>query len=64
MMRITVVLPAPFGPRKPKHSPGEMAKSMPSTAVMVPYAFDNFCAETIDITLHPVSGNTFRTRKI
>ena len=32
MMRITVVLPAPFGPRKPKHSPFLMEKSMPSTA--------------------------------
>ena len=32
MMRITVVLPAPLGPRKPKHSPSAMATSMPLTA--------------------------------
>jgi ABC-type multidrug transport system ATPase subunit len=29
---IVVVLPAPFGPRKPKISPGATSKSMPRTA--------------------------------
>ena len=31
-----VVLPAPFGPRKPKHSPFSTLKSMPSTATRSP----------------------------
>jgi hypothetical protein len=29
---IVVVLPAPFGPSRPKHSPGTISRSMPSTA--------------------------------
>jgi hypothetical protein len=33
IMRMVEDLPAPFGPRKPKASPGTRAKSMPSTAV-------------------------------
>ena len=33
---MVVDLPAPFGPRKPKVSPGRTARSMPSTAVMSP----------------------------
>src|SRR6476661_2324952 len=35
-IRIVEDLPAPFGPRKPKHSPLRTAKSMPSTAVNSP----------------------------
>ena len=35
-MRTVVVLPAPFGPRKPTHSPGPIAKSIASTAVRSP----------------------------
>jgi hypothetical protein len=31
-----VLLPAPFGPRKPKHSPAAISTSMPSTAVSSP----------------------------
>jgi hypothetical protein len=30
---IVVVLPAPFGPRKPKNSPDSTRNEMPSTAV-------------------------------
>src|SRR2546425_867671 len=33
------VFPAPFGPRKPKHSPAWMANETPSTAVSLPYLF-------------------------
>ncbi|VVB66618.1 Uncharacterised protein [Candidatus Gugararchaeum adminiculabundum] len=33
---MVVVLPAPFGPRKPKSSPFFMRRSMPSTAVKLP----------------------------
>ena len=32
IMRIVVVLPAPFGPRKPNTSPRRTSKSTPSTA--------------------------------
>ena len=35
-MRRTVVLPAPFGPRKPYISPFETARSIPSTALTLP----------------------------
>jgi hypothetical protein len=35
-IEIVVDLPAPFGPRKPKISPGSTSKSMPRTASMSP----------------------------
>ena len=38
-MRIVVVLPAPFGPRKPKDSPCATSKSTWSTAVKPAYRF-------------------------
>ena len=38
-MRISVDLPAPFGPRRPKISPGSTLKLMSSTAVKVPNTF-------------------------
>lgn len=40
-MRMVVVLPAPFGPRKPMHSPLCTSKSMWSTAVKVLYVLVN-----------------------
>src|SRR5918994_1414156 len=36
IIRIVLVLPAPFGPRKPNDSPRATSKSMPSTAVKSP----------------------------
>ena len=33
-----VVLPAPFGPRNPKHSPGAIERSMPCTPTARPYS--------------------------
>ena len=36
IMRIVVVLPAPFGPRKPWISPGATLRLTPSTAVKLP----------------------------
>ena len=36
-MRMVVVLPAPFGPRNPRISPGSTRKLMSSTAVNDPY---------------------------
>ena len=37
IMRIVVVLPAPFGPRKPKTSPFSIESSRSRTAVNSPY---------------------------
>src|SRR5512144_2720890 len=39
IMRIVVVLPAPFGPRRPNASPRGMSKETPSTATVAPNAF-------------------------
>ena len=36
MIRMVVVLPAPFGPRKPVTCPGRTVKLRPSTAVTEP----------------------------
>src|SRR5579875_2416257 len=36
IIRIVLVLPAPLGPRNPKHSPRAISKSTPSTAVKSP----------------------------
>jgi hypothetical protein len=43
---MVVVLPAPFGPRKPKHSSDRTLKSMPRTASKPPYRLTRFRAET------------------
>ena len=37
---MVVVLPAPFGPSRPKHSPRATSRSSPSTAVHVAVALD------------------------
>src|ERR1700690_610663 len=39
MQRIVVVLPAPFGPRKPVTFPGSILNVRSSTAVFAPYRF-------------------------
>ena len=39
IIRIVLVFPAPFGPRKPNDSPGATSKSMASTAVKPPKRF-------------------------
>src|SRR5580693_3753507 len=39
MQRMVVVLPAPFGPRKPVTLPGSMPNVRSSTAVLAPYRF-------------------------
>src|SRR5262245_3079401 len=38
-MRSAVVLPAPFGPRSPKHRPAGTSRSRPSTATRAPKRF-------------------------
>src|SRR5580698_2334413 len=42
-MRMVVVLPAPFGPRKAKISPDATSKEMSSTALKSPKVRDRFC---------------------
>jgi hypothetical protein len=44
--RITVVLPAPFGPRKPSTIPVGTSRSSASTARSVPYVFERPCASS------------------
>src|SRR5580704_6180751 len=55
MHRIVVVLPAPFGPRKPVTMPGSMLNVSPSTAVFSPYRFVRPCSSIIKIVLSPVT---------
>ena len=50
IIRIVVVLPAPLGPRKPKHSLVLTSKSIPRTASVVSKAFLNPHASTIEIS--------------
>src|SRR6476661_934530 len=44
-MLMVVDLPAPFGPRKPKISPGRTSRSMPRTASTGPKFFTSSCTE-------------------
>lgn len=39
IIRIVVDFPAPLGPRKPVTVPGAMVRSIPSTAIFLPYCF-------------------------
>ena len=48
IMRMVVVFPAPFGPRKPKHSPSLISNEMPSTAVKPLNFLTRSFAATID----------------
>src|SRR5258706_28864 len=43
---MVVVLPAPFGPRSPKHSPARTSRSSPSTATTSLYALRRPCTHT------------------
>ena len=42
IMRMSVLLPAPFGPSKPKISPSATSKVMPPTASKSPYRLTMF----------------------
>ena len=46
IMRISVDLPAPFGPSSPKISPGATENEMPSTAVKSPKRLTMFRTST------------------
>src|SRR5580658_4683955 len=48
IIRIVEVLPAPFGPRKPKASPRPISKSIASTATNSPNRFVSPLAEMSD----------------
>src|SRR6185369_13161664 len=45
MIRIVVVFPAPFGPRKPRISPFSTLNDIPSTAVLFGYRFEMFSTD-------------------
>src|SRR5437773_7195523 len=53
MIRIVVVLPAPFGPRNPWISPGATSRLTPSTAVKAPYLFTRFSTRIIALPRRP-----------
>src|SRR5947207_14158891 len=53
MIRIVVVLPAPFGPRKPWISPGATSRLTPSTAVKAPYFLTRFSTRIIALPRRP-----------
>src|SRR5438105_2484970 len=48
-MLISVVLPAPFGPNKPKNSPSRTSRSMPASACTVPNLFRSSRIETATV---------------
>src|SRR5690625_2479309 len=49
IIRIVEVFPAPFGPRKPKDSPAEICRSIPSTATKSPNVLRSPAASIIAI---------------
>src|SRR6185369_6774463 len=53
MIRIVVVLPAPFGPRKPWISPGATSRLTPSTAVKPPYFLTRLSTRIIALPRRP-----------
>src|SRR6266849_5454212 len=53
IIRIVVVLPAPFGPRKPWISPGATSRLTPSTAVKPPYFLTRFSTRIIALPRRP-----------
>src|SRR5262245_42713782 len=55
---MVVVLPAPFGPRKPKISPGRTAKVTPSTAVKRPKPLVSPSTSTAGGAGSPVADRT------
>src|SRR5258708_39482247 len=57
-MRIVVVLPAPFSPRKPKISPRSTSKVRPRTACIGPYDF----ARARIAMAGPLEGGFMRVR--
>src|SRR5580704_4923692 len=59
MHRIVVVLPAPFGPRKPVTLPGSMPNVSPSTAVFSPYRFVSPRTSIIKLVLSLVTYAQF-----
>src|SRR5262245_6624373 len=54
IIRMVELLPAPLGPRKPNASPGEISKSMPSTATKPP---KRFVSARASINASPIEGD-------
>src|ERR1700744_2126910 len=59
MQRIVVVLPAPFGPRKPVTLPGSMPNVRSSTAVFSPYRFVRPSTSIMNVALSRVTCGPF-----
>src|SRR5437667_1083321 len=57
-IRISVDLPAPLGPRRPKISPSPTAKLIPFTAVKSPKRL-TICRTSIAFTIDPGAGTSF-----
>src|ERR1700728_3347224 len=60
MHRIVVVLPAPFGPRKPVTLPASMPNVRSSTAVFSPYRFVRPCTSIMNMVLSLVMFSFWR----
>ena len=62
-MRMVVVLPAPFGPRKPRISPFSTLNEMPSTAVWRPYLLVRFSTSIIDLPSRRRAATSLKVSK-
>jgi len=58
--RIVVVFPAPFGPRKPRTSPGSTVKSSPSSPTVSPYFLVRSRASMTGVVIAPAYTPTGR----
>jgi hypothetical protein len=57
---MVVLLPAPLGPRRLNTSPSWMSKLTPSTAVMLPYRFDNSLTSTNAMSFLLIMAEAYR----
>src|SRR6185437_5690495 len=65
MISIVVVLPAPLGPKRPKHMPSGTAKETPSTAVTDGYCLTRSWTSRIGALTGTASpGRTRRMRRV
>jgi hypothetical protein len=52
MISMVVVLPAPFGPRSPKHMPGGTLNDTPATAVVAGYCLTRSRTSRMGVLKH------------
>src|SRR5262245_50185906 len=64
IIRMVVVLPAPFGPRKPWISPGSTSRLTPSTAVKRPYFLTSSSTRIIGASPPPWLRPAARTARV